>query len=137
MSVMLGDKAVELVVVYLNDNLECCCDNKPLHAYKYEKPVGMKGEYICVNHLPFIHRDVVGEGIVNINVHVPKTKTDLPDTKRLSVIVQDVVRLFGQRIYLEKAFFEFFSDSRPVADEDGTYYVNIQLNVIFNNLNYN
>ena len=142
MSVMLGDMAVTAVVNYVNDR--CIMSSSrhsvtgkclPLVAYKYEKPSNIVGEYIAVNHLPFVHRSVVEEGIVNINIHVPKLKSGLPDTKRLSQLAQRIVEMFPEGTYLEKAFYEFLSDSRPTSDNDDTYYINIQLNVIFNNLN--
>ena len=143
MSVMLGDKAVSVVVKYINDQHiasskkdsitgECMC----LVAYKYERPEKLKGEYIAVNHLPFVHRREVEEGVVNVNIHVPKLKSGLPDTRRLAILSQRIVDLFPEGKYLDTAFYEFLSDSRPTLDNDDTYYVNIQLNVVFNNLNY-
>ena len=107
-----------------------------LVAYKYERPEKLKGEYIAVNHLPFVHRREVEEGVVNVNIHVPKLKSGLPDTRRLAILSQRIVDLFPEGKYLDTAFYEFLSDSRPTLDNDDTYYVNIQLNVVFNNLNY-
>ena len=142
MSVMLGDMAVTAVVKYINDQrimsenkAEVTGNCQPIIAYKYEKPDAVSGEYIAVNHLPFVHRDVVEEGVVNINIHVPKLKSNLPNTKRLASLAESIVRLFPEGKYLNKAFYEFLSDSRPTPDNDNTYYVNIQINVIFNNLN--
>lgn len=142
MSVMLGDMAVTAVVKYINgqrigspvkdDELGRCC--VPLVAYKYEKPEKIKGEYIAVNHLPFIHRNVVGEGVVNINIHVPKLKSGLPNTKRLAKLVQTIVNLFPEDKTMGNAYYEFLSDSRPTPDNDDTYFVNIQINVTFINL---
>ena len=136
MSVMLGDMAVTEVVRYLNEALVLTdCSNRPT-AYKYEKPEKLSGEYIAVNHLPFVHKDEVGEGVININVHVPKLKNNDIPSKRLSVIARAIVEMFPpEPVYLSKAYYEFLSDSRPTLDNDNTYYVNIQLNVIFNNLN--
>lgn len=142
MSVMLGDMAVDAVVQYLNgqqietptDNPYCRC-GRFLTAFKYERPDGKKGEYIAVNHLPFVHKDAVCEGIVNINIHVPKVASGLPNTKRLGELAQAVVALFPDATFLRGAYYEFLSDSRPTPDGDDTYYVNIQINVIFNNLN--
>ncbi len=138
MSVMLGDMAVTEVVKYLNEALIVIDINNPTTpvAYKYEKPEKLGGEYIAVNHLPFVHKDEVGEGVVNINIHVPKLKSNEIPSKRLSVIAKAIVDLFTpEPLYLSKAYYEFLSDSRPTLDNDSTYYVNIQLNVIFNNLN--
>ena len=138
MSVMLGDMAVTEVVRYLNESLVVIdlSNTTAPTAYKYEKPEKFNGEYIAANHLPFVHKDAVGEGVVNINIHVPKLKNNDIPTKRLAVITKAVVDVFyPEALYLSKAYYEFLSDSRPTLDNDGTYYVNIQLNVTFNNLN--
>ena len=162
MSVMLGDMAVTEVVRLLNSQLPSLTEESTpaaqtetkgddnatteeseteeddvtvLRAYKYEKPENISGEYIAVNHLPFVHRYDVCEGTVNINVHVPKLKNNGIPSKRLSELAQTIVGLFPEGTYLDKAYYEFMTDSRPTLDGDGTYYINIQLNVIFNNLN--
>lgn len=137
MSLMLGGMAVTEVAKYLNGAIK---PNGALASfkgkvYKYERTDETKGEYIAVNHLPFVHRDAVGEGTVNINIHVPETKTHQPDTKRLDQLAEAVASMFPEDTYLGKAYFEFYADSRPTPDSDKTYYVNIQLNVLFNNLN--
>lgn len=142
MSVMLGSMAVETVVNYLNsqklESIIVDSVGKPLLlvAYKYDKPSTVRGEYIAVNHLPFRHKGTVEEGVVNINIHSPKMKSGEANTKRLEYLAQVVSGLFPEDTYLGKAFYEFLTDSRPTPDNDNTYYVNIQLNVIFNNLNY-
>lgn len=129
--------AVTAVVNYINDqNIPSTNgEHQNIVAYKYEKPEMVKGEYIAVNHLPFVHRNAVGEGIVNINIHVPKLKSGLPDIKRLASLMGEIVELFPEGTYLDKAYYEFLSESRPTRDNDDTFYVNIQLNVYFNNLN--
>ena len=135
---MLGDMAVTEVVRYLSQNLDVKDEShtEAIPAYKYERPQKQTGEYIAVNHLPFVHRRVVEEGIVNVNVHVPVLKSNLPDIKRLATIAEAIVELFPEGTYLgDKAYYEFLSDSRPTLDEDKTYYVNLQLQVTFNNLN--
>jgi len=134
MSVMLGDIAVEEVVVLLNNTALPCFKGR---AYKYEKRENVSGEYIAVNHLPFVHRGEVEEGTVNVNIHVPKTRTNEPDTKRLSTLATAVAELFPKNTLINGAYYEFYADSRPVLDGDGTYYVNLQLNVTFNDLQYN
>ncbi len=136
MSLMLGGKAVDAIVKHLNEEIK----NGALkgfsgRAYKYERPEGTTGEYIAVNHLPFVHRGAVGEGVVNINIHVPETKSHQPDTKRLDKYSSAIASMFPENTYIEPAFYEFLADSRPTPEDDKTYYVNIQLNVFFNNLN--
>ena len=135
---MLGDMAVTEVVKYLSENLDVRDEShtKSIPVYKYERPQKQTGEYIAVNHLPFVHRRVVEEGIVNVNVHVPLLKSNLPDIKRLGVITAAILDLFPEGTYLgDMAYYEFLSDSRPTPDEDKTYYVNLQISVTFNNLN--
>lgn len=138
MSLMLGDMAVTEVVKHLSENLNVWdrCHTRIIPVYKYEKPEKHRGEYIAVNHLPFVHRNEVGEGIVNINIHVPKLKSNDIPSGRLAIMAEAVAALFPEGTYIGKAFYEFLSDSRPTLDNDDTYYVNIQLNVIFNNLNF-
>ena len=135
---MLGDMAVTEVVKYLSENLDVRDEShtKSIPVYKYERPQKQTGEYIAVNHLPFVHRRVVEEGIVNVNVHVPVLKSNLPDIKRLGVLTAAILDLFPEGTYLgDMAYYEFLSDSRPTPDEDKTYYVNLQISVTFNNLN--
>lgn len=127
---MLGDRAVTSVVQHINGEL-----GSPT-AYKYERPQGTTGEYIAVNHLPFVHRGEVEDGIVNINIHVPTLKQGLPDVARLQQLAISVVNLFPKDTYLDGAYYEFYSDSRPTKDDDNTYYINLQMQVIFNDLNY-
>lgn len=129
---MLGNDAVEEVVKLLNAT--------PLtdftgRAYYYEKKDNVGGEYIVVNHLPFIHEDDVCTGTVNINIHVPKLKTNEPDTYRLTCLAREIVELFPKDTYINGAYYEFVTDSRPVKDADDTYYINLEIEVTFNNLN--
>ena len=139
MSVMLGDMAVTAVVKRINDAKTGNGLLKDFEgsAYKYERPASTEGEYIVVNHLPFVHRKSVEEGTVNVNIHVPVLNVNLPDVKRLAELTSAVVELFPEGTVIDDlAYYEFYSDSRPTLDEDQTYYVNLQLNVTFTNLNY-
>ena len=135
MSLMLGNMAVQEVVNYINGLQIPSLDGKPLVAYKYEKPDFVKGEYVAVNHLPFVHNDAVEEGIVNINIHARNLDNRLPDILRLAELTQQIAEPFSEELYLGKAYYNYFCDSRPTPDKDNTNYVNIQIKVIFNNLN--
>ena len=130
---MLGDRAVSSIYRYLNANLKNIGMAKG-HIFKYERPEKYSGEYISINHLPFVHRDVVASGVININVHVPKTASNEPNTKRLCETCEKIVILFDDDVYINGAYFSFYCDSRPTPDNDDTYYINIKLNVVFNNL---
>lgn len=132
---ILGDDAVSAVVRRINENKQLLTGFKG-RAFKYERPETVSGEYIAVNHLDFVRRNAVEEGMLNVNIHVPKTASNEPNAKRLSELVKGVIALFSPSpIYLSGAFFEFYSDSRPTLDNDDTYYVNLKFNVTYNNLN--
>lgn len=131
MSLMLGDSAVTEIWKLLNGN------GYKDKVFKYEKPETFKeGMYVVVNHLPFVHRGEVEEGVVNINVHVKKTRTNEPDTKKLTDNVKAIAALIPSNTYLGGAYFNFYADSRPTPDKDGTYYINMQVTVTYNDLNY-
>ena len=130
---MLGDKAVSSIYRYLIVNIKDIGIGKG-RVFKYERPEKYSGEYISINHLPFVHKDVVQSGIVNVNVHVPKTASNEPNTKRLCEICDRIAILFDKDVYINGAYFSFYCDSRPTLDNDDAYYINIKLNVIYNNL---
>lgn len=132
MSVMFGDNAVTAVVRLLNET--------PLPffngcIFKYDKEDGYKGEYIAVNHLPFLHRGTVEKGTVNINIHVPKLRNNKPNTRRLHELTVAVASLFPEGTFIDGAYYEFYADSRPTEDGDNTWYINLQINVYYNDLN--
>ena len=135
MATIIGDDAVEDIVKLLNDtDLPNLCKKKK--AYKYEKENGIDGEYIAVNHLPFVYQGDVENGIININIHVPQTKTNQVPTRRLKTLTKAIIQLFPKDTYINGSYYELYSISRPVLDNDKTYYVNIQLKIYYNNLNY-
>lgn len=111
--------------------------NSPkIRAYKYEKGEKENGEYVVVNHLPFTHGSGknIEDGIVNINVHVPQLKSGGVPTRRLEDLCKQIIGLFQQDLYINGAYYDFYSDSRPTFDNDETYYVNLQIRVIYNNI---
>lgn len=123
--------------MYLNANKASIFGDSGGRIYKYEKDETYSGgEYIAVNNLPFPHRYVSQSSTVNINIHVPKNvKTGEPNTKRLGQIVDAVRPLFeyDDGIKLGKGRYRFDSDSRPVLDNDGTYYVNLAIECLYGN----
>lgn len=132
---IFGDNAVTAMYKYLNSNIEILGLDKGC-IFKYERPGTFSGDkYIAINHLPFVTRNVVQEGVVNVNIHVKKTATIAPNTKQLTAILSNMInKLFSDETYLGGAYFEYYSDSRPTADNDDTYYINVKFNVIYNNL---
>lgn len=131
---MLGEKAVTAVVMRINGAKIERRDGSTIRAYKYEKGKNEDSEYIAVNHLPFINFYEVTDGIVNVNVHIPKTTTNEPDTKRLSQVCKSVINLFPNDTNINGSDYSFYSDSRPTLDNDGTYYVNLKIKVRYTNI---
>nr|DAG42056.1 MAG TPA: hypothetical protein [Caudoviricetes sp.] len=131
---ILGDKAVTELYKYLNENIESI-GIKEGRIFKYEIPEKLSvGDYIAINHLPFVYGDVVNEGVVNLNIHCPKTSFNLPNIKKLSDYSEKILSLFRHSTYLGGCYFDFYSISRPTRDSDNTYYVNMKFNVTYNNL---
>ena len=131
---ILGDKAVTALFKYLNDNIESIGIKKGC-IFKYEIPEKLDaGDYIAINHLPFVYIDAINEGVVNLNIHCPKTSSNLPDTKKLSDYSEKILSLFDDCTYLGGCYFDFYSISRPTRDDDDTYYINLKFTVTYNNL---
>lgn len=137
---MLGSRAVIEVLKRINSacivkTAEDSVVTQYIRAYKYEKGKNESGEYIVVNHLPFTHgRGNVMTGIVNVNVHVPVLRSGEVPTKRLECLCEEVISLFQTDTYLNGAYYSFYADSRPTLDNDETYYVNLQIEVTYNNI---
>ena len=127
---ILGDTAVTAVFKYLNENVERIGIEEK-RIFKYEMAIG---DYIAINHLPFVYSDAINEGVVNLNIHCPKTSSNLPNIKKLSDYSEKILSLFGDGTYLGGCYFDFYSISRPTRDSDNTYYVNMKFNVTYNNL---
>lgn len=131
---MLGDDAVSALYKFIFDNSKDIGVDKK-YIFKYERPKKMiVSEYIVLNHLPFVRRDTIEEGVINVNIHVLRTASDKPNTKRLKTIVKNLLDVVGSDKYLGGAYFDFYCDSRPTIDNDNTYYINLKFNVTYNNL---
>ena len=129
----LGDDAVSAMYKLLKKEYKKIGINEH-GVFKYEIPKKSSlNEYVVINHLPFVQRDTINEGVINVNIHVKRTASDEPDTRRLKTIVKNILTFFVSD-YLEGAYFEFYSDSRPTPDNDNTYYINLKFNVTYNNL---
>lgn len=131
---ILGDDAVSAMYKFLNSHIEDI-GIKDGRIFKYERPEKLNaGNYIAINHLPFVRQEVVEEGVVNVNIHVPKTLSNEPNSKELLDITKKILSLCGDSIYLGGCYFELYADSRPTRDNDDTYYINLKFNVTYNNL---
>lgn len=131
---MLGDDAVSAMYRLLKKESKRIGINE-LGVFKYEIPKKSSlTEYVVINHLPFVQQYTINEGIVNVNIHVKRTASDEPNTRRLKTIAKNILVFFEEDTYLDGAYFEFYSDSRPTSDNDNTYYINLKFNVTYNNL---
>ena len=132
---ILGDDAVTSMWKHLNSHYKDIGLQKG-RIFKYERPERLDiGSYIVINHLPFVRRNVIEEGVVNVNVHVPKTPTNEPNVKYMISLIKKIISLFDDGVlHLKDCIFEFYADSRPARDNDDTYYVNLKFNVTYNNL---
>lgn len=131
---MFGDKAVSAMYRFVKSSMAAADEGK-VSVYKYERPKKLAcKEYIVINHLPFVNNGSVGEGVVNVNVHVSPTKSGEPDVRRLIHLASSIISQMDGDTYLDGAYFEYYCDSRPTLDSDDTYYMNIKFNVTFNNL---
>lgn len=130
---MTGLQAVTAVAKHILNANPSVFGDKEGRVFKYEKEKGYSGEYIAVNNLPFVHGKVSQTATVNVNVHVPALASEVPNTKRLTAIAKEVIELFDYTdgIKLDGAWFKFFSDSRPTPDNDGTFYVNIEIDCTY------
>ena len=130
----LGDDAVSAMYKLLKKECKKIGINEQ-GVFKYEIPKKSSlNEYVVINHLPFVQQDTINEGVVNVNIHVKRTANDEPNTRRLITIAKNLLAFFEDNTYLEGAYFEFYSDSRPTPDNDNTYYINLKFHVIINNL---
>lgn len=126
-----GDDAVSAMYRFLNKNSKAISLEKG-RLFKYMRPKRIDaGEYIVINHLPFVRQKIVEEGVVNVNVHVPCTASNEPNTKRLQQLVKNMLTLFVDSTYIDGVYFDFYSDSRPTQDNDNTYYINLKFNVTY------
>lgn len=93
------------------------------------------GEYILLDHLPFAFEDVVGNGTVNIHVHVPDLAGEKQNHERLQEICIDMTGLFPDDTFLNGYYIDIRSISESKADEDNTHFITIELSITYNNLN--
>ncbi len=132
---MTGMEAVTALAVYISGEIT------DTRVFKYEKPANFRGAYIALNHLAFQYGAAVNtSGIVNVNIHVPALTDGQPDTKSLQSLADRVRALLpvreddtedGTGIALNGAFFSLDADSSPMADTDGTHFVNLRVRVLF------
>ena len=132
---ILGDDALTALYRFLVSN-RIAIGLGEGRLFKYEVPENLAiGDYIAMNHLPFVYDETVSEGVINVNIHCPKSAQNLPDTAKLRSYTRNIIGLLkNDEIYLGGCYFNLYSVSRPTKDNDDTYYVNLKFNVTYNNL---
>lgn len=136
---MNGLKAVTDLAVYLSKAIA-------IKVFKHEKKTGFTGEYLVVNCLPFAFGKMVNDvNVLNLNIHVPDSKSGEVASKRLGEIYEDIAELIPTQndnedidgLYLNGSYYSIYSDSNPIKDTDGTHFINLKINVTFNDLKMN
>jgi hypothetical protein len=132
---MTGLEAVTAVAKYIVSQ-RANIEETDMLVCKYDKEKKANGEYIVVNNLPFTHTEKLSTATINVNIHVPMLpKSETADTKRLSVLTNKISALFDSEYgtLLNGAYFKFATDSRPIKENDGTWFVNIEIECVYNN----
>lgn len=133
---MSGLEAVQNLALFLHNK-------QKIKVFKFEKMVNFSGEYIVVNHLPFIYNRTVNESnVLNVNIHVPALSSGNADIIRLNEIYLDICELIPYESeqedmagkYIKGAYHSITSVSQPMEDIDGTYFLNIKVKLTINDL---
>lgn len=110
-----------------------------LEIFKDEdKPSTYTGSYIAINALPFsFGRKVINsDNILNLNIHVPDNQYAQADRPKIQKLQDYIFSLFGfestiedddSGVLINGAYYAVSSASRPMADVDGTHFVNIKI----------
>lgn len=123
------------VLNILNDVEDLLSSSIPgMEVFIKSKDSAHTGEYILLDHQPFTFEDVVGNGIVNVHVHVPDLSGEKQNRERLQEICDDVIGLFPDDTFLNGYYVDILSISDSMADEDGTHFITIELTITYNNL---
>ena len=133
---MNGLQAVQDLALFLNKEQ----DTK---VFKFEKEANFSGEYIVVNHLPFIYNKAVNDSnVLNVNIHVPALASGNADILRLTEIYTDICNLIPfdmvqeevVGVLIDGSYYSIISTSQPMEDVDGTYFLNIKVKIITNQI---
>ena len=111
--------------------------------FKFEKSTGYKGNYIAVNHLPFTFGQVVNQSnVLNVNIHVPALASGGANIPKLTEILSTITELIPyERSQEEEAglnlngfYYSISSISQPIEDKDKTFFLNVRVKQIANQL---
>lgn len=114
-----------------------------IKVFKFEKFVNFSGEYIVVNHLPFTYgKTVNASNVLNVNIHTPVLSSGNADLVRLNEILSSICNLIPFEAEQEEvtglpidgSYYSITSVSQPIEDRDNTYFLNVRVKVITNQL---
>lgn len=133
---MNGLEAVQNLALFLHNK-------QKVKVFKFKKTVGFSGEYIVVNHLPFVYNKAVNDSnTLNVNIHVPALSSGDADVIRMTEVYSDICELipFDMEqeeevgILIKGSYYSIMSTSQPMEDTDNTYFINVKVKVIINQL---
>lgn len=123
-----GNKAVEVIAKRIRDNFPT------FDVVEYERTEKQKGDYIAVNFLTYNLQQEIGNIICNINVHAKDKMSGEINSTQIWSMANKVQTLFNDAVYLDGNWYSIYSISGITKDEDKTHYVNIRIEVIFDNI---
>lgn len=139
-----GDELVTELAKYVKSEMEKSVEEFATGApvFKYRKPNKHSGEYIVVNHLPITYGKFLNDlNYLNVNIHVPETKSGAIPQPRLNELRKVLERLIpykegtenGAELNLNGHLYMIESVSQPLDDDDHTWFYNFRINVNFLN----
>lgn len=133
---MNGLQAVQDLALFLNKK-------QKVKVFKFEKIVKFSDEYIVVNHLPFVYNRAVNDSnVLNVNIHVPALSSGNADVIRLTEIFNDISEIIpfeseqedSVGVRIKDSYYSITSVSQPMEDIDKTYFLNIKVKIVINDL---
>lgn len=133
---MNGLQAVQDLALFLNKK-------QKVKVFKFEKMVNFSNEYIVVNHLPFVYNRAVNDSnVLNVNIHVPALSSGNADVIRLTEIFNDISEIIpfeseqedSVGVRIKGSYYSITSVSQPMEDIDKTYFLNIKVKIVINDL---
>ena len=133
---MNGLQAVQDLALYLYKKLD-------VKVFKFEKTVGFNGEFVVVNHLPFVYGKAANDSnTLNVNIHVPKNESGNANIVRLTEIYSDICYHIpfdteeeeDVGVLIKGSYYAISSTSQPMEDSDDTYFLNVKVKIITNQI---
>lgn len=133
---MNGLQAVQDLALFLQKN-------QSVKVFKFEKTTTFSGEYIVVNHLPFVFSKAVNDAnALNVNIHVPTQSSGNANILRLTEIHSDICDLLPFDMECEDvvgtpingSYYSISSISQPIEDVDNTYFLNLRIKIVTNQI---